>query len=190
GDGVLLALGAREPTEDYLSFVQAPSFYYLTGFTEPDAALVIAKHGATVTPILFVQPRDPAREVWTGARLGPEGAARRTGIPARTIDALAPTLDSVLAATPKLYVVGDLDEEPVRSPDRQYIDALVTRHSGLMPVNLTPLVERLRGRKSPSELALIEKAAAITALAQREAMRAIRPGMNEFEIQALIEYTF
>jgi Xaa-Pro aminopeptidase len=190
GDGVLLALGAREPTEDYLSFVQAPSFYYLTGFTEPDAALVIAKRGAVVTPILFVQPRDPAREVWTGTRLGPAGATRRTGIPARAIDALGPVLDSLLAITPKLYVVGDLSEEPVRSPNRQYVDALVERHPGLAPVDVNPVVERLRSRKSPAELALIEKAAAITALAQREAMRAIRPGMNEFEIQALIEYTF
>jgi Xaa-Pro aminopeptidase len=56
--------------------------------------------------------------------------------------------------------------------------------------DLSGFVAQLRGRKSPAELALIQKAVDITALAQREAMRTIRPGMNEFEIQGLIEYTF
>ena len=71
-DGVLLALGGHEPAEDFLSFYPTPSFYYLTGVTEPDAVLVMAKRKqGAVAMMLFVQPRDPAHEAWTGTRLGP-----------------------------------------------------------------------------------------------------------------------
>ncbi|MBK5187464.1 MAG: aminopeptidase P N-terminal domain-containing protein [Gemmatimonadaceae bacterium] len=67
-DGVLIAIGGHEPAEDYLSFYPAPPFFYLTGVTEPDAVLVIAKRRSAATMTLFVQPRDPAREAWTGTR--------------------------------------------------------------------------------------------------------------------------
>ena len=86
-DGVLVALGAHEPAQDYLSFVQSPSFYYLTGFKEPDAALIVVKQGGqVVSSTMFVQPRLPSREVWTGCAHrrrgdrdadGDEGARRR-----------------------------------------------------------------------------------------------------------------
>jgi Xaa-Pro aminopeptidase len=191
-DGVLLALGAREPAQDHLTFYQSPSFYYLTGFTEPDAALLMVKQGTTVTPIMFVQPRLPAREVWTGHRSGPEGVTQRTGMAARSIDALRPTLDSLLAATPHLYVVADLGSGrgPILTPDAQFVKALEQRHANLSVTDLGAAVEQLRSRKSAAELALIQKAVDVTVLAHKEAMRAIQPGMNEFEVQALIEYTF
>ena len=80
-DGVLVALGAHEPAQDYLSFVQSPSFYYLTGFKEPDAALIVVKQGGqVVSSTMFVEPRLPSREVWTGSRLGVEGIATLTGM--------------------------------------------------------------------------------------------------------------
>ena len=74
---VVVALGAHEPPQDYLAFYQAPSFNYLTGFLEPDAALIMVKspHGTMST--LFVEPRVPAREVWVGARAGTQGRCRR-----------------------------------------------------------------------------------------------------------------
>jgi Xaa-Pro aminopeptidase len=97
-DGVVLVLGSPEPEADYLSFYQNPSFNYLTGFLEPDAALVMVKRGGQVSSTMFVQPRDPATEVWSGSRLGVEGVRQRTGINARTADQLGPTLDSLAAA--------------------------------------------------------------------------------------------
>ena len=85
-DGVLVALGAHEPAQDYISFVQSPSFYYLTGFKEPDAALVVVKQGGqVVSSTMFVQPRLPSREVWTGARTGVEGIATLTGMKGRDV---------------------------------------------------------------------------------------------------------
>jgi hypothetical protein len=95
----VVVLGAGEPAEDYLRFEQAPSFRYLTGFTEPDAALLLVRRpGGDVDGTLFVQPNDPAREVWTGRRAGPAGARAATGLAARPTGELRATLDSVARA--------------------------------------------------------------------------------------------
>jgi Xaa-Pro aminopeptidase len=190
---VVIALGAHEPPQDYLAFYQSPSFTYLTGFLEPDAALVLARsaHGTTTT--LFVEPRVPAREVWVGARLGTEGATRRTGITARDDSEFPGMLDSLAAANRILYFVGDFpggEDSGVLTADQQLVAALRKQHSNLTVKNATPFVEQLRGTKSAGELALIRQAAEITARAERDAMLALQPGMNEFEIQALIEYDF
>lgn len=195
-DGVLLAIGAREPEQDYLSFYQSEPFTYLTGYNEPNAALVMVKRGGQVTSMLFVEERDPAAEVWTGKRFGPEGATKATGIPARPVEQLRPVLDSLLNVTPQLYVVGNVradtrnDEGRVLTPDEQFVRALTASHSSVKVASANQYVLLLRGKKSAAELDLIRKAAEITAEAHFDAMRAMEPGMNEFEIQGLIEYTF
>lgn len=191
-DGVLLVIGGSEPAEDFLSFNQTPQFEYLTGFDEPDAALVVVKKGGVATSTLFVQPRSPANEVWTGTRLGADGVTRVTGIKGRVAAQLRPTLDSLAALGLPLFVVGNLGgaEGGVLTPDAQFVAALREKHPSLQVRDVSGAVLRLRATKSATELALIEKAAQITTAAQLEAMRAIEPGMNEFEVQALIEYTF
>jgi Xaa-Pro aminopeptidase len=194
GDGVVLALGAPEPEEDYLSFFQSSRFLYLTGVREPNAALVMVKRGSDVRSLLFVDPRDPATEVWSGRRMGPEGAARATGIPARDAGTLSAVLDSLLASGGTLWVVGEFaggnDAERPRSRDEQFVQRLAARRSSVRVRPANMVVDRLRGTKSPAELELIRKAVAITVEAHREAMRFAEPGVNEFELQALIEYTF
>lgn len=193
GDGVVLALGAPEPSEDYLSFFQSSRFLYLTGVREPDAALVMVKRGGDVRSILFVEPRDPATEVWSGRRMGPAGATRATGVPARESGELRAVLDSLLAGGGTLWVVGELgpdEAERTLSRDEQYVQRLVARHDEVRARPANMAVDRLRGTKSAAELDLIRKAVAITAEAQREAMRFAEPGVNEFELQALIEFTF
>ena len=194
-DGIVVALGAHEPAQDYLSFYQAPSFNYLTGFLEPDAVLVMTKSAGATMSTLFVEPRIPAREVWVGARLGVDAARQRAGIATRDVGEWPAVLDSLASAKLPLYVVGDFPTEEVGgggalSPDQQLVAALRRRHPELVVKNATPLVEQLRAVKSPGELALIRTAADITARAQRAAMLALEPGLNEFEIQALIEYVF
>jgi Xaa-Pro aminopeptidase len=67
---------------------------------------------------------------------------------------------------------------------------LVARHAGAREESLTPALNRLRGTKSPAELAMLRRAIEITSLAHQDAMRSLEPGMNEFEIQGLVEYTF
>ena len=193
GDGVILALGAPEPVHDYLSFVPSAPFLYLTGFREPEAALLMVKRGGTITSTIFVQPRDPAREVWTGERVGVAGIAERSGMRARPFEELLPALDSVVRTATTLHVVGEMAAGAsfgTLSHDAQFVDAVKQRFPALRVTDATPLVESMRGVKSAAELALIRKAVAITVAAHEEAMALIEPGMNEFEAEALIEYTF
>jgi len=194
GDGVLLVLGAVEGDASFVPFAQTPAFRYLTGVDEPGAALVMVKSGRETQARLFVLPRDPAHEVWDGPRLGAEGAQALTGIPTSTGDRLAPALDSLLARHRTLYLAAPPVEggasDGVLSRDEQFVAGLVRRHPDTRVVSLNDAIQRLRGNKSPAELDLIRRAAAITVLAQRAAMRSVAPGMNEFEVQAAIEYTF
>jgi Xaa-Pro aminopeptidase len=194
-DGVIVALGAHEPAQDYLSFYQEPSFNYLTGFLEPDAVLVMTKSSSNPGAMLFVEPRIPAREVWVGARLGVEGARQRTGLATREVTEWPKVADSLASVGLPLFVVGDFSgdetaDNAALTPDQQFIAALRRRHPALVVKNLTPNVLRLRGAKSPGEIELIRRAADITARAERAAMQALAPRMNEFEIQALVEYIF
>ena len=195
-EGVLFALGAREPAQDYLSFYQSPSFNYLTGLLEPDAALVIVKSGAGVSSTMFVEPRNPAREVWSGARIGIPGVLQRTGMPARDVGDLGQVIDSLASRSLPFYVVGDFpggdlgsDDGPL-TPDQQLLLAVRRRHPNLTIKVANRVVDELRGTKSVAEQSLIRKAVDLTVMAHREAMQALEPGMNEFELQALIEYTF
>jgi Xaa-Pro aminopeptidase len=191
GNGTLVAFGSAEPEQDYISFNQNSPFYYLTGLKEPGAALVIRKTPTGTTTTMFVEPRDPAREVWTGTRLGPAGAARVMGFPARPASELPAYLDSLLSLDSTLYVVGNLtSNEPVLTPDDQFINELHKRHANLSVQNVNTKLNEIRRVKSAIELDYIRKAVNITVIAQREAMRFAEPGMNEFEVQALIEYTF
>jgi Xaa-Pro aminopeptidase len=194
GDGVLVAFGSPEPEEDYISFNQNSQFKYLTGFNEPAAALIVDIKGGKIVgaPELFVQPNDPSREVWTGKRLGIAGA-RSVGFDAHSSDSLITILDQLLLrpGTTGLSVVGDYSEGSlIQTPVDQRIGAVASRHSNVKVRSANDAVLKLRGVKSAAELDLIMKAVAITVDAQHEAMRYIEPGQNEFETQALIEYTF
>ena len=194
-DGVLLALGAPEPRRDYLLFFQEPSFYYLTGFLEAGAALVMVKRGEATSATMFVQPRIPSQEVWSGARMGTEAVARLMGTGARPSSQLRTVLDSLLRTGLPLRVVGDLradesDENRPLSGDDQFVASLRRAHRGLRVQVANGVVQQMRATKSPTELAFIRQAVDITVRAHNEAMRALEPGMNEFELQALIEYTF
>lgn len=193
-DGVLLVLGAREPEKDYIQFFQSPSFYYLTGIEEPNSALVIVKQGDSVRSTLYVPPRNPAREAWTGARLGAERAASLTGLIARDAPGLIPALDTLLRTERRLMIITDPAEVArpawLETVEAQFVDTLRALVPGLRVDDATQRLQRLRAVKSASELALLRRAAEVTVRAHREVAQAMEPGMNEFEMQALIEYTF
>lgn len=194
GDGVFVALGGHEPPQDYLTFEQTPSFYYLTGVKEPDAALIMIKQGGMVRgATLFVQPKQPSREVWTGNRLGVDAVGTLTGIHGRSTLDLMSVLDSLAATGVKFNVVGDLgsgDSTAARTPDEQLFDRLRRKHATLKVASVNDAVEQLRGKKSAAELTLIRNAIDITVRAHKQVIPTVKPGMNEFELQALIEFTF
>ena len=191
-DGVVLALGAPEPEEDFLSFNQSSNFRYLTNFNEPNAALLmVVKNGAIAgSPMLFVEPSDPAREVWTGHRLGIPAVRTALGMEGRDFATLKTVVDSVMTASgaTALYAVGNFGEEGMLTRDDQIIRSFAAGSSAFKPANNE--VANLRRVKTAAELDLIRRAVNISVAAHREAMRYVEPGMNEFEVQALIEYTF
>jgi len=194
-NGILLAFGSPEPEEDFLSFNQNSQFRYLTGFNEPAAALVmLVRNGKiTSTPILFVEPSDPAREVWTGHRLGVQGVRTALALDGRNVATLPGVIDSLIALDNalSLRVVGGYDPRDEKTtPDEQALAAFLKNHPGTNVQSANADVETLRRVKTAAELDLIRRAVNITVVAQRDAMRLIEPGMNEFEVQALIEYDF
>ena len=190
-DGVLIARGAEEPVLDYNAFFQSPNFLYLTGYREPAATLVMTKRGSDARWTLFVQKKVPAVEVWSGQRNGASGATKLTGIPARHSEELEGVLDSLIATNPKVYIVADIAESgDTLNGDDEFVRALRAKHPRATIAGANTALHQLRAVKSPAELELLRKAIAISLEGHREAMRAIEPGMNEFEIQALVEYTF
>jgi len=194
GEGVLVVPGAAEPAADYLPYAQNAPFQYLTGIEEPGAALVIVREGGSVQEHLYVMERRPEREIWEGAMLGTEGARQRTGIAARTNDRLIAELDALLDRHDVLYTVIDVPEAVTGirtlSHEQQILLRALGDRPGLEVRSLGDALSRLRAAKSPTELDLIRRAVYISVLAHREAMRAIQPGMNEFEIRGLVEYIF
>lgn len=194
-NGVLVALGSPEPEEDFFTFNQNPNFRYLTGFNEPEAALVmVVKDGAiSGTPMLFVQPADPAREVWTGRRLGLDGARTSLGFDGRNSASLAAVVDSLISrdSGAVLHTVGNFSTSGgIMTRDDQMIAGMLKARAGTKRSAANTDVAELRRIKSAAELDLIRRAVSVTVAAHKDAMRLVEPGMNEFEAQALVEYNF
>jgi Xaa-Pro aminopeptidase len=189
-DGLILVLGAGEPNPDFIPFNQHPQFRYLTGFDEPGSALVIVTAGGSRRELLFVRPRDPAAEVWNGARLGVDGVRAALGMEGRNAAVLRPVLDSLLAQIKTLHVLGDLGARMTeRSAHDQFVDAVAQANPGVTVDNraATRAMSLLRGRKSSAELDRIRIASEISARGHVAAMRLVQPGIAEFELQAAAE---
>jgi Xaa-Pro aminopeptidase len=152
----------------------------------------MVKRAGKVTEMLFTEPKDPAREVWSGERLGAAGVLSLTGIEGRRLDALKQALDSLLQRDSALYVVGNYSERrDILSREDQFVAAVRENHPKVVVRSANGTVDRLRGRKSPAELALLRKSIEITVEAHKRAMaEAVRPDGYEYEAQALIEYVF
>ena len=196
-NSVAIIPAAREATrsnDTHYRFRQDSDFFYLTGFEEPDAIAVI-KPAETHEYVLFVRPRDPEREVWDGRRAGVEGAKSEFGAgEAFPIGEFNEKLTEILNDTEVLYyrlgVNPDLDDRIIREIARM-------RSLNRKPINppqtiIDPatIVHELRVVKSPEEIEVMQKAADIAAEAHCEAMKAVRAGMREYEIEALIEQIF
>jgi len=169
-------------------------FHYLTGFEEPESVLVLVAD-AEPRSILFCRERHPEREIWDGHRHGPERARERFGFDeARPIEALDDAMPALLGDRAALwYPVGadaQWDERvmrwlnAVRANARSGVAAPQQLHDVRAPLDDMRLV------KDAQELAAMRKAGAISAVAHRRAMRAARPGRNEYEIEAELLYEF
>ena len=197
GGGVMLLAAAPERvrTADILyPFRQDSDFDYVTGLREPEAVCVLAPD-APARYVIFVRPRDPERELWTGWRAGVEGALERYGAEAAfPLEELEKELPRLLEKAPHVYHTV-LREDPLAGR----LLALIRRaqagrpRAGSGPTAIREpgeILHEMRLRKEPAELARIREAIAIACEAHRAAMRGARPGMLEYELEALIDFTF
>lgn len=168
---------------------------YLSGFEEPETVLLFAPGHPDGEFVMFVPPRDPERETWDGVRYGVEGATSVFGADAAfSIEEIDEVVPKYLAGRQELhYAVGS---DP-RFDDRvtSWLNKLRHRR-GAAPaapralVDVRDALHELRLRKSPAELETMRRAAEIASQAHIRAMRATRPGLYEYQVQAELEYHF
>ena len=179
-------------------FRPTSDFWYLTGFDEPGALLVLLPGRAEGEPdrsVMFLRERDETMEIWYGRRVGLERAPEVLGVDeAQDIEEVWESLPQLLSGYETILYSMGLEE----ANDREMIGVLNAlrgrARGGIRPpvqiVDHTPLIHEMRLKKSPEELALMRRAAAITTEAHLAAMAAAEPGANERELDALINYTF
>ncbi|MGV7204395.1 aminopeptidase P N-terminal domain-containing protein [Xanthomonas axonopodis pv. cajani] len=199
GDQAILILPAapeRVRSHDtHYPYRQDSDFWYLSGFAEPEAVLVLVpgrRHGEA---ILFCRERDAEREAWDGPREGQEGAVERYGMDdAYPIDDVDEILPGLLEGRSRVYYHFGRDVDF----DLKLIGWLKrvreqVRHGAQPPhefLELGHLLHEQRLFKSRDEIALMQQAADISVRAHRAAMRLARPGVHEYELQAEVEREF
>lgn len=169
-------------------------FYYLTGFDEPEAVLVLVA-GPAPKSILFCRDKDMEREIWDGFRHGPVGALESFGVAeAYNIDELDQRIGEYLANQPQLLFA--LGADPVWDQRLGgWLKHLAGQgRSGIAApaaiVDVRRLLDEMRLVKSPFELSVMRKAAEISVDAHKRAMRATKPGMMEYAVEAEVLHEF
>ena len=165
-------------------FRQDSYFWYLTGFNEPNAALLLLKTEQAEKAIIFLRPRDPLLETWNGRRLGVERAPQQVNVnEAYSIEEFATVLPKILKNLTALYHVPEI---------HTWGDKLVTE-SGVSfseILDWRPMLSEMRLIKSPNEIRLMQQAGQITALGHIKAMQTTRPNRFEYEIESDILHEF
>ena len=176
GRGAVLIPAGRERNveTDYIQdndFRQDNTFYYFTELETQDAVLMMTARGAdSIETILFLPPRMTSQERWTGLRLGPDSVAVR------------------LSGITKVLPLDSLDArvraalQPVYSPRPRQSDAWAN--------NLTPIVDSMRAVKDADEIMRLRRAVDISVAGHIAVMRAARPGMYEYQLEAVLEEGF
>jgi Xaa-Pro aminopeptidase len=197
GPVVLFGYTSRNDAGEVAVFFQDEDFYYLTGYSQPDAALVLipdsanAKASGAPTEILYLPPRDPREAIWSVANLGPNdpGAAEKTGFQAvRPFAELRGDLATLAKTNPKFYALLP------KGPENGY-PQLHTWHDWLKDAlppqseieDVQPTLTEMRMVKSAGELELLQKAVDASVDAQLVAMKMMKPGLMEYQVAAKME---
>jgi len=194
-NSIAIIPAAHEKTRSYdteYKFRQDSDFWYLTGFPEPHAIAVIDPGNKKAPYTLYVRPRDPEMETWFGRRAGVEGAVRKFSADrAFSIERFTADLPKILNGRDILYyrfaVDGPLDHLILNYLKEQRVRRLKSAYPPHTIIDPTPIIGEMRLHKSPEEIELMQKAADIAAEAHILAMKKVRPGMNESQVEALIE---
>lgn len=177
------------------NFRQESDFFYLTGFNEPNAVAVLAPHHEEHQFVLFVQPKDPLMETWTGYRVGVDLAKEEYGADAvYPIEELDEHLPQYLAGADRIYFHLGLDQPFNQTILKHWQRSLIkVRKDGFGPVALEDPMTVLHPQrliKSETELDLMRKAIDISVEAHNLAREVAQPGRYEYEIQAEMERLF
>ncbi|MDO8651282.1 MAG: aminopeptidase P N-terminal domain-containing protein [Undibacterium sp.] len=198
GGGIAILPTAHELTrnnDNTFPFRHDSYFYYLSGFTEPEALIVLVADGSSQRSILFCREKNLEREIWDGFRFGPAAAQTQFGFDAAfPVEALATEMPTLLADAACLFYSSGVDHkcdaqlqgwiEAVRAKSRSGIQAPGKS------IDLRSLLDEMRLFKDASEIALMQRAASISAAAHARAMRSARPGMHEYELEAELLHEF
>jgi Xaa-Pro aminopeptidase len=174
-DGVFLLKGQAEGYDPIFRFVQEPNFYYLTGWTEPGAALLLTPAGE----ILFLPRHDQRAERYYGKRMSAEDADAQaaTGFEkVLPIEKLESELDAALSEHSRMYAPWT----------EAYAGQLRARYPFRDVADATPLITQLRLKKSPSEIAAIQHATDVSIQAHRAAWKRLAAGKFEYQIAATL----
>ena len=174
---------------------QDSNFYYLTGFEEPESACLLMPHGTKEKYVLFVRSRNPKEEVWVGHRAGVEGAVKRFGADkAYSIAEFPKRLEEYLAGTKVFYFQMGTRPEADKMIIEKFNGLRAKARAGLSsPSDLrdpAAILHEMRLIKSTEEIKALRAACDASAKAHEMAMRATKPGMNEYEIDAVLKYFF
>jgi len=201
---VLFANPVRNRSNDVdYEYHQDPNFYYLTGLREPNAVLLIFKedqefsNGLKTNEILFLQKRNLANEIWTGKRLGTKGAINFLGIKSAINGNNFSDFKTEFETFNQIFILNDFnDTRNTDEKDDLYSlknDFKLKTSKATQKIDtkrLAKIMAGLRQIKSKEELVLLKKAINITCNAEIELMKALKPGMTEYQSEAIIEYVF
>ena len=176
------------------AYRQESSFYYLTGFNEPEAVLVLIP-GRQNEYVLFCRDRDPAMEIWTGKRSGQEGVVAEYGVDeAFSISDIDQELPGLLEGVRSVHTAigqdADFDQQLFSWVNQLRQQGRRGKQAPVEFIDLGLLLNEMRLFKSRSEISAMRRAAKISADAHMHAMRHTRAGAMEYEIQAETECCF
>lgn len=200
GVALVFAPPEAEGPNDLYGYRPDDNFYYLTGWPEPGAAVLIAGERDTAnnsaarpyTEILFLPKRNFSQEQWTGAKLGPDDpkASQMTGFEhVESLDSLRDELVKLVPGRSSIYtdVLAPGEDSNSKAP-LQWLETANAFPVGTSFADIRPLLGSLRTVKDAGEVELIRKATDASVAAQLAAIKAIKPGMTEREIAALLQY--
>jgi Xaa-Pro aminopeptidase len=208
-DGIIVLIGAREDDFGEVGrFKQKSNFLYLTGVETPAAFLLLIPAdlipGKPALEALFIPPRNPLQERWTGVQVGPgpqaeqkfgmQEVANADKFYARLFDLLSsPPFKSDNPRTTlsaKVYTVVPTSPNAQLTREALFIETIRRAAPHVQIVDVSPYLAEMRKIKSPIEVALLQKAIDVTAEGFRHGSAQIRPGAYEYEVQAAIEAAF
>jgi len=193
GPVVLFGYTSRQEGGEVAVFFQEESFYYFSGYDEPDAALLLipdmpdGKAFEGANEILYLPPRDPRRAKWEGPKMGPDdpGVAEKTGFAAvKAYANLRGDLVNLSKTFPNFYTLlpkGQENGYPHLATSSAWVRSVLPEAN---VQDATQTITAMRMNKSAGELALLQKAIDASVDAQLAAMKMMRPGLYEYQVAA------